>query len=158
MSTIKSHAWLLPLRSDFVVAVSDVEMVEYLIDQKTIPVPLTPYYCRHVIVWREALLPVFDLNPLFTQPALKRFHHFGVLAYQTAPKTPLQYLIVALSGSPARVAVDDEKVADTPEEFSGPLRNLALATFLHNDQPVPILNISHLASGEFLRVVPDLTV
>ena len=155
MSTTKSHAWILPILPDFKLAVSDVEMVEYLTAPTLIHVPLTPYYCNHVIVWREGLVPVFNLNPLFILPSVHEVHHFGILAYQQAPKTPLQHMAVILSGSPLRVVVDDAQVTDAPEEVEGVFKKLVLSCFTYQDSPVSILNVPYLASREFGTLVAD---
>jgi chemotaxis signal transduction protein len=155
MSTTKSHAWLLPLLSDFILAVSDIEMVEYLTAPTLIRVPLTPYYCNSVIAWREGLVPVFNLNPLFTLPSTHNVHHFGILAYQHAPKSPLQHLAVILNGSPMRVTVDDDQVTDAPEEVAGLYNQLVLSCFEYREKPVSILNITYLASREFGALVAD---
>jgi len=156
MSTTKSNAWIIPLQSDFLVAVSDVEMVEYLTGPRLIHVPLTPYYCNNVIPWREGMIPVFNLNPLFALPSMHNLHHFGVLAYQARPKTPLQHIAVLLSGSPVRISVDDEQIGEVPEEFSGPFADLVLSCFEYKDLPVPILNIPYLASQEFGSAIVDV--
>lgn len=145
-----THAWILSLAPDRRIAVADREMIEYIIAPAMERVPMTPEHCNEVLIHREELLPLFDLNTLLGWEPLAHRRHVGMLAYQLAPRQPLQHLAMYLHGPPVRMKVSDDWVTAVPDYFCGALVDLALSCFTLGDQEVPILNVPYLASANLL--------
>lgn len=143
-----AHAWLLSLGGNYQIALSDREMVEYLVDVNTLSVPLTPNYCAAVMPWRERLVPVIDINPLIAKPYLDSMRHLCVVAYQEAPRTPLRHVAIVINGPPLRVPVDDDQACAVPPEYKGELAPLALAALELEGRAVPIFDIAYLCSTD----------
>lgn len=85
-----STAWILTLDGALRAAVGGRELV-YLIEAPTLlDVPLSPPYCRQVLVWNENLLPVMDLAAYLRpgKPARRTQTLAGVFAYQAKSGAP----------------------------------------------------------------------
>ena len=66
--TESNSAWRLVVGEGMQVAVSDYEMIEYVIDPQLHPVPITPTHCSNAMLWREQIIPVMDIPVLFGKP------------------------------------------------------------------------------------------
>ena len=81
----------------------------------------------------------------------------SVLAYQEAPLAPLEHVAVWVSSAPQRTAVSDVQSCQLPETLRHPgLKPLALACFLHQDRPVPVLDVRYLACTELTALPEDV--
>lgn len=149
----ESHAWILTLSPNERVAVADREMIEYILDPSVEQVPMTPESCSEVLIHRDALFPLFDLNNLLGLEPLTRKRFAGLLAYQEAPRQPLRHLAVYLYGPPARIRVSDDWVTEPPERFQGALADLVLASFSMGELTVPIINVPYLGSARLLQAL-----
>lgn len=146
---MKNNAWLLTDNSGHYFAVSDVEMMEFIPSILIHPVPITPEYCKHVIEWREYLIPVVNIAVLFDHQKQDRIQQIGIFAYQLADNQPLNYIAIALQATPAHISVIDAQLCDLPHYFTQDKRQLALSCFSYNGCPVPILNLGYLCSTQF---------
>jgi hypothetical protein len=143
-----SNAWILPFGNHLQCAVSEKVMVQYIISPQMHLVPLTPDYCTYVINWRDRLIPVVNLAMLLDQSDTDTMHHIGIMAYQEAPRTPLQYGAIMLNASPTRIAVDDRQSCDIPGYVEPQMSSMILSCFSHNDIKTPIIDMSYLYSDE----------
>ena len=147
MAAASVYAWILTDSSGYSFAVSEVEMVEYLIDPVTMPIPLTPSYCKSVMPWRDDLLPVFHYHHLFRSYANRNNKHVGVLAYQERAGEALRYVAVALNQAPSRVEVTDEKSRKLPNVYIKPIyQPLVRSVFQHNGISIPVIDVTYLTS------------
>lgn len=144
----KAHTWLFPLGSDYQIALSDHEMVEYVVDAEIIDAPFMPIFCKGMMLWRERLIPVLDINRVISRSAIDSSHHLCVVAYQDSPRTALHYVAIALDGMPVRLSVDDDQACMAPPEFVDHLSPLVLSAINITGRRIPILDISYLCSTD----------
>jgi hypothetical protein len=113
--------------------------------------PLSPPYCRQVLVWNESLLPAMNLAAWLrpSQPVQRQWLLAGVFGYQTRPGATPGFGALLLAGIPERVRVSDDAACALPEKPKG-WRKLAISCFQHGDAAIPILDLPHLFSGGLL--------
>lgn len=146
-----SPAWILTLDQSLRAAVGEREMV-YLIEiPSLLDVPLSPYYCRQVVVWNQRLLPVMDLAAWLRQDRAAQLKQtlIGVFAYQTQPGAALSYGALRLAAIPERAQVADDQACALPKQPAG-WRTLAISCFKQSEQPIPILDLPHIFTGGLL--------
>lgn len=143
-----AHAWLLSFGYQQQIAVSEAEMVEYVLWPELAEVSDAPTYCSYKMQWRGSKIPVFDFSALLGQAHRAAIQHIGVVAYQTRPLTPLKYLALILEKEPKRISVLNEQFCDAPASYSGQLRPLLVSCFFHIDVATPVIDINYLASTE----------
>ncbi len=147
----ENTAWVLALDDRLRAAVSERELIHLIETPTLLEVPLSPYYCRQALLWNDRLLPAMDLAAWLrgqpTQPARKMA---GVVAYQPRAGTDPEYGVLLLNGIPTRARVSDTQACKLPEQPTG-WRTLAISCFLHANDPVPILDLPHIFSGELLE-------
>ena len=144
----ETNAWLLSISAQQKIAVAEYQMYEYILSADTADVPLTPPHCQQMLFWQERLIPKISLG-LFFENKTDSDKSYVIVAYQSAPKAPIQYAGLPIIEAPIRIIVQDETATDLPESFNENLRSATLSCFLYEDQPVPILNIAALCSKEF---------
>lgn len=110
-------------------------------------VPGAAYYAYGLLLWQGEYIPMIDFDTLHR--AYQSAHRITapryalIVAYQTAPQTPLAYGAIALAGLPQTVQVRDADYCDLPTDCDlWPL--LALSCFQHKGHVVPILDTSRL--------------
>ena len=145
-------AWLLQLNDSRSVATSEQEVIEYLGHPQLFPIPFTPEHCSSIVQWRDRLLPVIDICPLFGDQPDDEAQGIVVLAYQQASK--LEYLALAVSQPPTHLRVSDDQVCESSELDESEIwatSELVLAVLIEDDQKIPVIDVPHLATIEFLR-------
>lgn len=146
-----TSAWLLMLEPQLRAAVGERELVHLVETPTLLEVPLSPPYCRQVLVWNDTVLPAIDLAVWLRGEPVQRWQTLvGVFAYQTRPNAAPQYGALLLAAIPARIKVADEQVCDLPEKPAG-WRQVAISCFKHGGQAVPVLDLPYLFSGGLLR-------
>lgn len=113
---------------------------------KVAAVPGAPYYCLGLMSWQGRELPLLDLNTLlraYPDADPPPAGHVLVLAYQSAPREPLQYGAVCAPWLVRMVEVADSQQCDLPED-SDLWPWISLACFDHEGRAVPILDTSRL--------------
>ena len=146
----ESTAWVLALDQQLLAAVGEREMVHLIETPTLLEVPRSPFYCRQVLVWNDAVLPAMDLAAwLRRQPAPRSQPVAGVFAYQTRPGADPEYGALLLADIPTRTRVTDEQASLLPQQ-PGAWRTLAIACFKQDDQPIPILDLPHIFGGGLL--------
>ncbi len=147
-----SGAWILALDGALRAAVGEREMVHLIETPVLLEVPLSPFYCRQVLVWNQALLPAMDLAAWLYrgQPAQRnRTPLVGVFAYQTKPGAAPGYGALLLAGIPERARVTDGDAGPLPSQPTG-WRTLAVSCFKRGGDPIPILDLPYIFSGGLL--------
>lgn len=145
-----SPAWLIECDDSLTIAVGEHEMTEYIQEQECYPVPGSPEHCSRVLVWQDNIVPVMDIGTLNGGAGEQVKPFLCVLAYQQEPMAPLQHLALRVSSPPQRIQVEDEQACEFPDELiSSVLRPVALSCFLHEQQPVIVVDIARLCSAEF---------
>jgi chemotaxis signal transduction protein len=143
-----NSAWLLALDPSSRAAVGERELIQLIETPTLLNVPLSPTYCRQVLVWNQTLLPVMDLAAwLHQQPAAPHESKLaGIVGYQAMPGAAPAYGALLLAGIPERIRVADDQACLLPKRPVG-WRNLAIACFNHGGQPIPVLDLPHIFSG-----------
>lgn len=110
-------------------------------------VPGAAPYAHGVLAWQGMLLPLIDLNALLDSDAspipagLPRYAL--IVAYQSAPRRPLEYGAIGLDELPQTVTVVDAAHCELPGD-SARWAQLAISCFHHAGQAVPILDTTRL--------------
>lgn len=148
----ESTAWLLPLQGAWRAAVGEWELAHLLEAPVLLDIPITPFYCRQVVLWENRILPVLDLAAwLAGQPLAPRAQMLaGVFAYQEPSEAALSYGILLLDGVPVRHLVQDEEACALPAEPAG-WREVAISCFGDGAGAVPILDLPYIFSDALLR-------
>jgi hypothetical protein len=108
-----------------------------------------PYFCAGFIAWQSGQIPLLDINMLlraYPEKRPVRNQHALILAYQTAPNTPLQYGAVYAPDHLPEVAVTDAQACDLPND-SDLWPCIAMSCFQEAAKPmrtVPILDTAAL--------------
>jgi hypothetical protein len=114
-----------------------------LIDNPAVvPVPGAPYYCLGLIAWEGRRLPLLDLNALlraYPEADAPPAGHVLVLAYQRAPRTPLEYGAVCAPWLVRMIDVADSQQCELPRD-SDLWPWISLACFDHDGHAVPVLD------------------
>ena len=151
-----SDAWLLKCSDTVTIAVSDLEMVEYIDGPIQFEVPGSPEYCSSVLLWHENLVPIMDVAVLLGHPPDEMKTRLSLLTYQEIPGAALQQLAISVVRTPQKIRVDDGQACELPEEVnSSVLMPICLSCFSHDDQPVIILDIARICSAEFRDIAND---
>lgn len=113
---------------------------------KVVPVPGAPYYCLGLMRWQEQQLPLLDLNMLlraYPDADPPPAGHVLVLAWQSAPREPLQYGAVCAPWLVRMVEVTDSQRCDLPAD-SDLWPWISVSCFDHEGHAVPVLDTSRL--------------
>lgn len=144
---VTADAWVLPLRSNLIVAVGALEMMHLIPEPLVLfEIPRAPSHCCHVIVWEDEILPLMDLAILLGATAIlpRTSTLAAVVVYPAGTGQRLQRGALLLDGVPMRAPVSDQQACELPAIVSGQ-SELALSCFRHPQYgPVPILDLSHL--------------
>lgn len=141
-----STAWLLNLGGPLRAAVGVRQILHVIDAPRLMGIPQAPPHCRQVLVWEDNLLPVMDLGTWFGVSAAPGAPFFaGIAAYQERPGAPTQHGALRLTGIPTRIQVDDDRACGLPEQPAG-WQHLAMSCFLHDDQAVPVLDLTYIFS------------
>lgn len=146
----ESTAWVLALDQQLLAAVGEREMVHLIETPTLLEVPRSPFYCRQVLVWNDAVLPAMDLAAwLRGQPAHRTQKLAGVFGYQTRSGADPEYGALLLADIPTRIHVTNEQACALPKQPNN-WRSLAISCFRQGDQPIPILDLPHIFTGRLL--------
>ena len=146
----ESTAWVLALDQQLLAAVGEREMVHLIEAPTLLEVPRSPFYCRQVLVWNDAVLPAMDLAAwLRGQPAHRPQTLVGVFGYQTRPGADPEYGALLLANIPTRTRVTDEQACALPKQPNN-WRSLAISCFQQSGHPIPILDLPRIFGGGLL--------
>ena len=149
-SSPDSIAWVLVLDGQLRAAVGERELVQLIEVPTLLEVPFCPYYCRHVLIWNDTVLPAMDLAARLQGQPLQRSRTLaGVFAYQTRRGAKPEYGALLLAGIPARVRVTNELACALPKKPPN-WRILAISCFKQGDDAVPILDLPRIFTGGLL--------
>jgi chemotaxis signal transduction protein len=149
------RAWLLDVGGGYRVAAPAHLVVEYLLASETMAVPCTPVHCPGVLLWRERLIPVVDLALVLPArgAATAGWRHTVVLAWQDAPGQPVKYGALVVRAAPSEALVTDDMASVLPED-AAVFGYIANACFMHEERPIPILDVARL----FARPLPAMVL
>lgn len=121
--------------------------IELLENPAVVAVPGAAYYACGLLAWQGRQLPLLDLHALLrAYPGTNRTgapRYALVLAYQRAPRQPVEHGAISLAVLPQTVAVSDEARCELfADSDLWPL--LALSCFRHEGHAVPILDTAKL--------------
>jgi hypothetical protein len=107
-----------------------------------VEVPGAAYYACGLMSWQGRRLPVVDLCTLlraYPSEYQLPWRYGLVVAYQTAPRAPVQHGVLVLPALPQTITVGDEAQCELPTDSDlWPL--IALSCFRHDGNPVPIID------------------
>lgn len=147
----ESTAWILSLATDLQAGVGELEMVHLVPSPELFDVPATPFYCRHVLIWEDGILPVLDLAAWLKGHAEPREHRLvGIFAYQDRPGATPRHGGLLLERTPRRVQVSDKQASGLPED-SASWRQIAVSCFTDDEgKRIPIIDLAQLFSRALL--------
>ena len=142
-----SAAWLLLLDGQMRAAVGERELVHLIEAPVLLEVPVSPPWCRQVLVWNNTVLPTMDLAVwLRGQPVQRQQTLVGVFAHQQEPGAIPEYGALMLSAIPNRIRVTDDQACPLPKQPNH-WRTLAISCFRWHDHPVPVLDLPIIFTG-----------
>ncbi len=148
----EATAWVLALEGGLWAAVGEHEMIHIVQAPRLFAIPDTPGYCRQVLRWEDAIVPVIDVAAwLRGESACDAPGMVGIFAFQTP--ADMGYGALPLQVIPARRRVRDQQACALPTEWPGWAR-IALSCFKDGDRETPILDLSTLFSDALLSAPP----
>lgn len=142
-----SNAWLIEASGGHKFAIAEYELIEYVMEPERIEIPLAADYASSILLWQEHMVPVLDFNSLINKQIISS-PSISIIAYQTTPGEDLEYIGIELQQAPTKITISDEQASE-PEDFDkGIWQLLSNSWFTHQQQSIPIINISLLASAE----------
>lgn len=111
-----------------------------------IPVPGAPYYVPGLLPWQAGHVPLLDLNVLlraYPEEHAPRARHALVVAWQPAPGLPLEQGALCAPLLVSQAIADDRQACPLPAD-SDLWPYVADACFLHDGQPVPVLDLARV--------------
>ncbi len=143
-----TQAWLLSFDSNLHAAVGEREIQHVLHSPDSFTIPLSPSYCDRVTIWKDLLLPIFDLASWLTEGRQVCHNHLvGIVAYLPNQHNTPQYAGLRLNSPPTRLRVYDKQVCDLPEDIPA-WRKIAVSCFTYrDDMPVPVLDLPSIFSA-----------
>lgn len=142
-----ASTWLLPLDQAVNVAVGEYEFIHIVDQPEYLPIPQTPEYCKHVILWNENIVPVINLSSWFS--GQKQSEDAGVVAILIYSNSDgeLLYGGIKLVNIPVLAKVKNDQGCSLPGN-ADKWREISLSCFKSsNGEVVPILDVAAL----FLR-------
>lgn len=139
-------ARLLEYRPGRCVALAPHAALELLDRPPLTPVPGAPYYCPGLVAWQDRQLPLVDLNVLlraYPDAAAAPLSHVLVVAWQPAPRQPLQYGALCAPALVRGVQVADGQHCALPTD-SDLWPHIARACFELDGTAVPVVDTTLL--------------
>ena len=148
LDKLTSKAWILPFENSVYSAVSDYEIVHILAGrQKYTQIPHSPSWCRHVFLWCNQLIVLFDLSTYINinqnrsvNTTFSSSDIICIVSYENR-KNQIQYGGFLLSSLPFTRPVIDEQMCEYPQ---GSIDWSRLSVSCFNDSEmgvIPILDI-----------------
>jgi hypothetical protein len=120
--------------------------LEVIEQPEIVRVPGAAYYMLGMLRWNGRQLPVLDLCTLLNAHAkagAPRLRHALIVAYQTAPRQPIEHAAIATASLPQTVQVGDDAQCPLPDDGDlWPL--ISISCFQHQGQRVPVVDIGRL--------------
>lgn len=143
----EATAWIIELGHGLRAALASSELVHLVPGPTLFDIPQTPDYCRNLIVWEGAMVPVLDLAFRLVEKPVERSELFvGLIGFQEHPGDGPRRGALRMTGIPTRVTVNDGQACDLPSHPSG-WRHVACSCFVHENEAIPVLDLPFLFSG-----------
>lgn len=158
MDTLTTQPTLAPARllhysAGHSVALPVHTTIELLDSPVIVEVPGAAHYCQQLVNWRGQWLALLDLEALLhartDTPAATLAvapPYVLIVAYQCAPRSPVEHGAIGLPALPQTVSVSDQMAYPLPAD-SALWPQLALSCFVHEERAVPILDSARLFAG-----------
>jgi hypothetical protein len=141
---VDASAWLLHFGDGESAVVGERELLHLVPQPTLLMVPRAPAHCRRVMEWQNRLLPTWDVLEWLSPGAGERDARLAaVVGYQLRRKEMPRFGAVMLEEPPSRVKVSDTQACELPGGRPG-LRDIAISCFLHEQQPVPVLDLPRM--------------
>ena len=148
---LRAPARLLEFNRQRFVALPVHTTLEIVEQPEIIEVPGAPYYGLGMLRWQGRYLAVLNLCTLlnaYPKAGAARTRHALVVAYQVAPRRPIEYGAIVTVNLPQAIQVSDGMQCPLPADSDlWPL--ISISCFMHEGRPVPIVNPGRLF-GAFL--------
>jgi hypothetical protein len=141
------RAWLLEWQAQ-PLALAPCEVVEIVDDPEVHRVPVGPEWCRALLYWRARFLPL-------AAPAGEVAESLSVVvvAYQPAPRVPLEYAAIPVEGRPRQIEVPEDADCEPPGACAIAATHLR-ACFLWEERAIVVPELRALF-GSQLSTLPQ---
>jgi len=140
----KTNAWLLSANK-IKLALAQYELIEIITEPMIYAVPVGPVYCQNMLLWRDQLLPLIDLELLSNHlPTIVDKKYYIVVAWQLKEGEPLHYGALTLLDLPENIVVDDEWQTLLPQNLSEVLSTASLSCFNYDNNAIVIPDLKAL--------------
>lgn len=147
----RAKAWILDIGEPFLLAISELEMVEVLETPESYPVLHGPDYCNRVIVRHNEVMPLVDLSLVDGHEVPgggEETTYTVVLAYQVARDAMVSRAGLLVRRAPKGITVGNEMEMLPPSGLPDRWQELMIACFEWNRNPVVVADLGRL-------LVPD---
>ena len=139
-------ARLLEYRRGCFVALPPHTTLELIEHPLLVAVPGAPGHCRGLIAWQDRQLPLLDLHTLlqaYADDGAPPPAHVLVVAFQRAPRLPLEYGALCAPLLVEMIEVADSQQCALPND-SDLWPSISLSCFSHKGRSVPVLDTARL--------------
>jgi chemotaxis signal transduction protein len=134
-----ANAWLLDFGQNVRAVVGTRVLLQLVDSPNVLSVPVAPYHCRNVFLWRKKLLPVMDIAARLGGTA-QNTRLLTVVGYQHHETETVRFGALFLEKPPVAINVTDTQFCPLPEEQSN-WSKFAISCFAHEGVATPIINL-----------------
>lgn len=142
----EAPAWLINIGEGRTVGTGALELLHLVEQPELFEVPFAPPHCKRVLLWQGQLLPVWEIAAWLNHDSTTdKIPLIAIVGYQLRRGDMPKFGAIALSEPPVRTRVSDSQGCELPADQAG-WSQIALTAFLHEGQPVPVLNLTRMFS------------
>lgn len=148
-------AWLLEVKPDFLIALSEQSVVEYIPHTSLKIIPGSVDYCNSMLMWRNSYIPVFDFRQMIDDSALAT-EKIAVVAYQEQQNVKPNYVAIKLCKEVEKIQVSDDQMTDWPDDYPVEIRPLVESLFEQQGSLLSVINVADLSNEGFRDYLQQL--
>lgn len=148
-------AWALEVAPNYLIALSEQSVVEYIPEASVQTIPGTVDYCNNMLFWRDQYIPVFDFNQMINDSPLST-KKLAVVAYQEQQVGTPNFIAIKLFQEVEKIQVSDDQVVDWPDSYPIEIQPLVESLFEQNGVLLSVINIANLCNEGFRDYIQQL--
>lgn len=148
-------AWSLEVKPNYLIALSEKSVVEYIPEASMITIPGAVDYCACMLFWRNHYIPVFDFHQMIEDSPLDT-KKVVVVAYQEQHQPMPSFVAVKVCREVEKVQVSDDQMTDWPDEYPVEIEPLVESLFVQSGVLLSVIDIANLCNEGFSDYIQQL--
>ena len=134
----KIDAWRLEVSDHTFIAIGQRCIAEYVKGVKPVEVPFSPLHIRHVVEWRNQIIPLATFDHTESSTALNTCD-VVITGYNSSMGR--EYVALKILSPPKNIRVDDKNVCYEVGGVHSLIRQFAVSVFSEQEMPVAVVNL-----------------